>query len=106
MINQNTIEEVKKRLINVYNPLEIYLFGSYAWGHPDEESDLDLLIVIEKYSKDRYSMLLDGHKAFMDMTISKDIVVLDKEEFEKFSEDITRLCYKIKREGKRLYAKA
>jgi Polymerase beta, Nucleotidyltransferase len=52
MINQAIIEEVKNRLIKTYNPIAIYLFGSHAWGKPDEESDLDLLIVVEDFKKD------------------------------------------------------
>ena len=30
-----------------YRPEKIILFGSYAYGKPDEESDIDLLIVKE-----------------------------------------------------------
>ena len=48
MISQEVIEEVKNRLIKTYNPIAIYLFGSYAWGTPNEDSDLDLLIVVDK----------------------------------------------------------
>jgi DNA polymerase sigma len=50
MINKRILEEVKEKLIKTYNPLEIYLFGSYAWGCPDEDSDLDLLIIIDHYT--------------------------------------------------------
>ena len=44
--NAINMEEVKKRLINVYDPIAIYIFGSYAWGTPTEDSDLDLLVVV------------------------------------------------------------
>ncbi len=44
MIEKKVIDEVKNRLVNTYNPIAIYLFGSYAWGIPTEDSDLDLLI--------------------------------------------------------------
>ncbi len=40
------MEDVKNRLVRAYNPLTIYLFGSYAWGTPTEDSDLDLVIVV------------------------------------------------------------
>lgn len=50
MINKETIEEVKNRLVKTYNPIAIYLFGSYAWGSPTEDSDLDLLVIIEHLS--------------------------------------------------------
>lgn len=104
MLNQHIVEEVKKRLIYIYKPLEIYLFGSYAWGTPDKESDLGLVIVIKKYSKNRHQMLVDGHAGLADIDISKDILVYSKEEFESFSSDVTRFCYKVKRDGKKIYS--
>lgn len=36
-----------ERLKEKYQPEKIILYGSYAYGTPDEESDLDLLIVKE-----------------------------------------------------------
>ena len=38
--------------------------------------------------------------------ISKDMVIYTKDEFEKSSKDITTLCYKIKKDGKVIYARA
>jgi uncharacterized protein len=106
MIDKETIKKVKQRLIETYDPLEIYIFGSYAWGCPDEDSDLDLLVVIEKFDKDRYQTLVDGHRALMHMKLSKDLMVITKEEFEKDSKDSITLHYQIKRRGKKIYAKA
>ncbi len=106
MISQNVIDEVKHRLVKTYNPLAIYLFGSYAWGCPDQDSDLDLLIVIDKYNKNRHQVLVDGHRALIGLYVSKDILVYSKEEWEKFSKDKTKFCYKIKHEGKLIYGKA
>lgn len=34
MVNKKLLEEVKNRLVETYNPIAIYLFGSYAWGKP------------------------------------------------------------------------
>jgi predicted nucleotidyltransferase len=45
MITQEQIEEIVKRIIDNYDPEKIVLFGSYAYGHPTEDSDLDLLVV-------------------------------------------------------------
>ncbi len=106
MIDNKTIEEVKKRLVATYNPLEIYLFGSYAWGQPDEGSDLDLLVVIDQYEKDRYKTMSDGYKALMGLGIFKDIVVYSHEEFNRCQADSTSLCNRVAREGKKIYAKA
>lgn len=46
-----TIEEIKslvKPLAEKYKTKEIYLFGSYARGEADEESDLDFLVYCDE----------------------------------------------------------
>jgi len=107
MINKETIEEVKNRLVKTYDPVAIYLFGSYAWGHPDKESDLDLLIVVEKSDEKSYRRPIAGYKALRGLEdISKDIIVQTQEIFDRRSQEKTTLEFKIKRDGKVLYARA
>lgn len=49
---QAVIEEIVRRLVAGYAPQKIILFGSHAHGEPDEDSDIDLLIV--KETSDRF----------------------------------------------------
>jgi predicted nucleotidyltransferase len=106
MIKQALIEEVKNRLVKAYDPLAIYLFGSYAWGTPNEESDLDLLIVIEKSDEKSYKRPLPGQRALFGLGISKDLVVYTQEEFERASANPTTLGYKVRKDGRLIYAKS
>jgi len=39
------IRRIVEKLKIEYHPQKILLFGSYAYGEPDEESDIDLLII-------------------------------------------------------------
>ncbi len=39
------IQEIVRRLVAEYTPQKVVLFGSYAYGEPDEDSDIDLLII-------------------------------------------------------------
>ena len=41
------LERLLSKLIAGYAPLRVFLFGSHAYGEPDQHSDLDLLIVKE-----------------------------------------------------------
>lgn len=106
MINKEILEEVKIRLIKTYDPVMIYVFGSYAWGSPSADSDLDLMIVVEKSEQKSYQRPIVGYTALRDLDLSKDIIVHTKEMFDRRSEDVTTLEYKIKKEGKILYARA
>lgn len=44
------LSRIVQKLVDVYEPEKIILFGSYAYGKPNADSDLDLLI-IKKTSK-------------------------------------------------------
>lgn len=52
---------IKEKIINSllpFSPARIILFGSYAYGKPEKNSDIDLLIVInEKYFPDALTTL-------------------------------------------------
>jgi uncharacterized protein len=107
IVDQIILDEVKKRLINTFDPRAIYLFGSYAWGIPDEESDLDLLIVVDECDpQDRYDAMRKGHRALSGMGISKDILVYTKKQFDESSRDTGSICNAVAKKGKKIYAKA
>ena len=42
---KQVIERMVDKLAREYRPERVVLFGSYAYGTPDEESDIDLLII-------------------------------------------------------------
>ena len=106
MITKDVLEEVKNRLVETYNPIAIYLFGSYVWGKPTEDSDLDLLIVIDKSDEKPYERVRPGQRALFGLGISNDLIVYTKEEFDRISSKVTTLGYKIKSEGAVIYARA
>jgi len=45
MYSDNDIMEVVSLVAEVTDPDRIILFGSYAYGDPDEKSDLDLIVI-------------------------------------------------------------
>ena len=106
MVTQSTIEEVKNRLVKAYDPLAIYLFGSYAWGTPDEDSDLDILIVVEKSDEKSYKRPIRGYDALFGLNISKDLIVHTKDEFDRSLANVHTLCSKIEKDGRLIYAKS
>lgn len=45
MIGSDKISEIVNKIATGYKPEKIILFGSYAKGNPDEDSDIDLVII-------------------------------------------------------------
>jgi uncharacterized protein len=50
-VSPELLKEVTQKVIQAFRPKNIILFGSYAYGKPTADSDLDLLIIME--SRDR-----------------------------------------------------
>ena len=45
MITHKAINKISKKIVVEYKPEKIYLFGSFAWGEPDFDSDVDFFII-------------------------------------------------------------
>ena len=46
MIQRRTIKKFADEVARRFKPRSIILFGSYAYGRPTEDSDVDLLIIL------------------------------------------------------------
>ncbi len=46
MIEMDRIESLSKLIAKEFQPKRIILFGSYAYGDPTNDSDVDLLVVL------------------------------------------------------------
>jgi len=46
MTDLKTIREFCKRVVQEFRPQKVILFGSYAYGRPTADSDVDLLVVM------------------------------------------------------------
>ncbi|MCL2772838.1 MAG: nucleotidyltransferase domain-containing protein [Oscillospiraceae bacterium] len=80
---------------------KIYLFGSYAYGEPNKDSDLDLAVIISD-DKDQLKTSHAIHKGLALRVIPLDMVVNKESDFDSASERIT-LQNIIKFKGELLY---
>ncbi|RKD27944.1 Nucleotidyltransferase domain-containing protein [Caminicella sporogenes DSM 14501] len=103
----NEINKIINQIKEVVLTSKIYLFGSFAYGTPNDESDLDLCIVINERDV-RNVRKRDLIKAIR-KSISKvasmpvDILVYYKDEFDERAALESTLEYKIAHEGVSLY---
>jgi len=103
------IEQVKNTImkkLQPINPNKIILFGSYAYGTPTEDSDLDICIIEDKIiSKVKEKKKI--RDLLKDITISKDILLVDENYYQTHSDEswINTALYDIKHKGILLYEK-
>jgi predicted nucleotidyltransferase len=57
MITNDEINMVSREIIEKFFPDKIVLFGSYAYGNPSSNSDLDLLVILPFVGKNFYKSL-------------------------------------------------
>jgi len=46
MVKRQSISAFVKRIVDEFHPERVVLFGSYAYGSPTADSDVDLLVVM------------------------------------------------------------
>lgn len=103
------IEEIKQEIVEKLKPLKpekIILFGSYAYGTPTEDSDLDICVV-EKDYENKWEEKAKIRKALKSIKIPKDILV-EKEDYYLSHSDanwINTALYDVKHKGQVLYEK-
>jgi predicted nucleotidyltransferase len=103
------IETIKQNIVNALIPLEpekIILFGSYAYGTPHKDSDLDIMVIKENYT-DKWDEKVKIKKLLKPINLPKDILLETKDFFESHISDewINTAWYDANRYGKVLYEK-
>lgn len=78
-----TINEITQRIVTKFQPEKIILFGSYAWGTPTADSDIDLF-VIKNTDKSTREVARDIGSELWERTTPIDIIVYTPEKVEKW----------------------
>ena len=81
MVSEKKIEEIASKIAEGFNPEKIILFGSYALGNPNRNSDLDFLIV-KNSDLPVHRRANDIRMALIGTTTPMDILVYTPTEFE------------------------
>jgi len=78
-ISYRSIKRAALRIAEAVRPDKIILFGSYAYGRPTQDSDVDFLLVLKgKTKRDRREAYFKASKALDPHLFPVDIVVRSK----------------------------
>ena len=97
------LPEVVDRLVREFDPERIYLFGSYAWGEPDEDSDLDLFVVVDRMRETPHKERVRARRCLRDVAIPKDVLVETGESVRRRAQVAASLERLILDRGRLLY---
>ena len=98
------LDKLCELIVNAIPVEQIYLFGSYAYGNPHKDSDLDLYVVLkdEVQMRDLDAGLQIRFAIDRKKSMPVDIVAKKKRDFENRLKDIT-LERIVKRDGICIY---
>ncbi len=104
-IEDSVIQEMVSRVAAEFDPEEVILFGSRAWGEPSEESDVDLMVVVAASDVAPTQRALRARRCLRGISMPKDVLVTTREEFTRRASVRASLERKIRERGKVLYAR-
>jgi predicted nucleotidyltransferase len=98
-ITEEKIKELGEKIAREFKPEKIILFGSFAWGTPGPDSDVDLFIVKDTENTRETAREIDG--SLFPRAFPIDIIVYTPETFKKRKGDL--FLQHIMNNGKLLY---
>lgn len=96
------LEGIVKRIVDGYNPDKIILFGSYAYGTPTPDSDIDVFIVKDD-SRKGVERFCEVRRISQDIGVSIMPLVFTNAELEKRLKLEDDFILEIVNRGKVLY---
>jgi predicted nucleotidyltransferase len=99
------LDKIVRRVVEAYQPEKIIIFGSYAYGVPHQDSDVDLLI-IKKTSQSFMDRLVQVRKILTDpnRSVPLETIVLTPDELNARLSIGDQFIEEIVTKGEVLYA--
>jgi len=98
----NQIQKITDKIKKEIKPEKIILFGSFAWGEPHEDSDLDLF-VIEKSKLSKRKRQINIRRLFLDFEMPADALSFTPEEINARKKKNDLFIIDVLTKGKVLY---
>ncbi|MGI8856520.1 MAG: nucleotidyltransferase domain-containing protein [Thermomicrobiales bacterium] len=103
-LDTDLLAEMTRRLVDEFHPEQIILFGSHAWGTPNEDSDIDLFVIVSESDETLHQRIVRAYRALRDVrTEPTDIIVKTRAEANKYRDVHASLTCQIFEQGMILY---
>lgn len=97
------LDEAVERLKKEFQPEEIWLFGSHAWGAPDDDSDVDLMVIVPQSDERGIQRMQRAHHCLGGIGFSKDVLVPTRAQVDRYKHLRASLFHQVLAKGRKLY---
>ena len=105
-IPMKTIRALARHIADKFDPEEIILFGSHAYGKPTAWSDVDLLVVMDTPKGEEFEKSLEIRKTIPELTFGLDVIVRSRKVIERRKKLGDWFLVDITEKGKTLYERS
>ena len=102
-VSRDVLAEIGQRLVEALAPRQIHLFGSHAYGTPREESDIDLLVVLNKIESIT-DVARRGHGALFGLGLPIELHFIAAEKLERYGDVVGSFHRHVKAHARIVYA--
>jgi predicted nucleotidyltransferase len=102
MFDHGLVDQVVRKIAGEFNPERIIIFGSAAKGEAGDQSDLDILVVMNT-ELPYYKRAPEVRRKLLEIPLAMDILVTTPEEFGVYKDDNRSFIKDIVRTGKIAY---
>ena len=103
VIPPGLLETAVERLKAEFQPEEIYLFGSHAWGVPTDDSDVDLMVIVPDNDERSIKRMQRAQHCLGDLDMSKDVLVPTRSQVNRYKHLRASLFHQVLAKGRKLY---
>ncbi len=105
-VSSELLAEMTRRLVAEFQPEQIILFGSHAWGTPHDDSDVDLLVIVSQSDEKPIQRAVRAQNCMDRLLVPADILVKTRAEIERYRHVRASLERKMLEQGKVLYGRS
>jgi len=102
-LSQDLLYRATQQLVAEFQPEQVWLFGSHAWGTPDEDSDVDLMVIVPQSDERATRRMQRAHRCLSGLGFPKDVLVPTRAEVDRYKHLRASLFHQVLSRGRKLY---
>lgn len=104
-VDETLLGDIVRRLVAEFEPEEIFLFGSHVTGAANEDSDVDLLVIVSDSNEPPTARATRALRALGRIMAPLDVIVRTRAEVERHRPLQASLTRQVLDEGRLLYGR-